>query len=219
MDLRVRMQGIVLLGVSLRVIPATAGLPLEELLERLVPTLRRYVGERGEDVVAQNRRCIARGYAEVAEVPRPVMMRDLEGESLALRGKVVRDLMTAGVVSCRPDTPLPQVVNTMKEHDVSAVVVTDERGALQGVISVTDLHRAHTSRQLLDGYLPEVLPSHLMTRPVLTTWPEERLEAAVHRLFEHHVHRLVVTAGETDPLAVGILSASDLLTLLPEESH
>jgi pyruvate-ferredoxin/flavodoxin oxidoreductase len=216
-DLRVRMQGIVLLGVFLRVLPAATRRPLEELLERMMPTLRRYVGERGETVVEENRKCVARGFAEVAEVPRPVMMRDLEQESLTLKGKAVRDVMTTGVVSCRPDTPLPQVLSTMREHDVSAIVVTDERGALEGVISVTDLRRAHALQQHLEGYLPEVLPSHLMTRPVLTTWPEETLEAAAHRLFEHQVHRLVVTAGESDPVAVGILSASDLLALLPEE--
>jgi pyruvate-ferredoxin/flavodoxin oxidoreductase len=217
-DLRVRMQGIALLGVFLRVLPPALAVGGDDLFERLAPAIRKYVGERGETVLHENLTCIRRAYEEVREIPRPVILRDLEEQSLALAGKRVRDVMTSGIVSCRPDTPLPHVLATMAERDVSAVIVTDDGNRLQGVLSITDLDRAHAAGPHLDEHLPELLPGHLMSREVLTTWPEETLEIAVHRLLDHQVHRLVVTAAPDDPTPIGILSASDLIPLLPREA-
>jgi pyruvate-ferredoxin/flavodoxin oxidoreductase len=216
-DLQVRMQGIVLLGVFLRVLPAALAAGGTNLFERLAPVVRKLVGERGEAVLQENLTCIRRGYEEVREIPRPVILRDLEEQSLVMAGKRVRDVMTNGIVSCRPDTPLPHVLATMAEHDVSAVIVTDDGDRLQGVLSITDLDRARVAGPHLDAHLPELLPAHLMSRDVLTTWPEEMLEAAVHRLLDHHVHRLVVTSAPNDRTPVGVLSASDLVPLLPPE--
>jgi CBS domain-containing protein len=68
----------------------------------------------------------------------------------------------------------------------------------------------------LETHLPELFPSHLMQREVVTTWPDEALDTAAQKLFEHHIHRLVVTAGADDGTPVGILSMTDLARLLPE---
>jgi CBS domain-containing protein len=127
-------------------------------------------------------------------------------------------VMTRGIVSCRADTPLVHVSATMAERDVSAVIVTDDGGRVEGVLSITDLDRAHAAGPHLDPHLPELLPAHLMSRDVLTTWPDEMLENAVHRLLDHRVHRLVVTAAPDDRTAIGVLSASDLIPLLPKEA-
>jgi Pyruvate/2-oxoacid:ferredoxin oxidoreductase gamma subunit len=216
-DLQVRMQGIVLLGVFLRVLPFSLG-SADEAIERITETIRKFIGARGEAVLRENLACIRRGFTDVSEVPRPVMLRELERTSLRLTGKRVRDVMTKGIVSCRGDTPLPEVLSTMRDRDVSALVVTDDREALVGVLSVSDLHRAHIERLHLDDHLPEIQPAHLMSRAVLTTWPDEPLEDAASRLFENHVHRLVVTSAADDRTPIGILSASDLLSLLPQET-
>jgi pyruvate-ferredoxin/flavodoxin oxidoreductase len=213
-DLEVRMQGIVLLGVFLRVLPRELG-AVDDVLERVAPAIRKYLAGRGETVVQENLTCIRRGFSEVSDVPRPVMSRDLERQSLRLAGLRVADVMTTGVVACRRDTPLPEVLTTMQERDVSAIVVVDEQQRVEGVLSVTDLRRAHVEQLQLGEYLPEIQPAHLMSRDVLTTWPEEPLSDAVDRLFDHHVHRLVVTASTADRIPIGILSASDLLALLP----
>lgn len=213
-DLQVRMQGIVLLGVFLRVLPRVLG-PVEEVIERIEPAIRKYVGERGGAVVEENVRYIRRGFSEVCEIPRPVLLRELERQSLELAGKRVRDVMTAAVISCRADASIRDVLHAMNEHDVSAVVVLDDERRLAGLLSDTDLRRAQVERMHLDDYLPEIHPTHLMSRDVLTTWPDEPLAEAADRLFEHHVHRLVVTAGPGDRTPLGILSMSDLLPLLP----
>ncbi|MBI3092021.1 MAG: 2-oxoacid:acceptor oxidoreductase family protein [Candidatus Tectomicrobia bacterium] len=70
-----RMQGIVLLGVFLRVTPyqRAMGLDDEQLMEGVERSLRKYFGNRGEQVIQDNLTCVRRGYDEVFEVPPEVM--------------------------------------------------------------------------------------------------------------------------------------------------
>jgi pyruvate-ferredoxin/flavodoxin oxidoreductase len=74
-DLQQRMQGIVLLGVFLRVTPFTAdsGISDEDLFKGVEKALRKYFGKRGERVVQDNLKAVSRGYRELMEIPREVM--------------------------------------------------------------------------------------------------------------------------------------------------
>jgi pyruvate-ferredoxin/flavodoxin oxidoreductase len=69
-DLVQRMQGIVLLGVFLRVAPFVArrGLGEAELFAAVERSLRKFFGKRGEAVVQENLRAVRRGFSEVIEV-------------------------------------------------------------------------------------------------------------------------------------------------------
>jgi pyruvate-ferredoxin/flavodoxin oxidoreductase len=75
-DLQQRMQGIVLLGVFLRVTPFTAdsGISDEDLFKGVEKALRKYFGKRGERVVQDNLKAVSRGYRELMEIPRDVML-------------------------------------------------------------------------------------------------------------------------------------------------
>lgn len=72
-DLVQRMQGIVLLGVFLRVAPFVRRRGLDEatLFTGVERSLRRSFGKRGEAVVQENLRAVRRGYTEVVEVEAP----------------------------------------------------------------------------------------------------------------------------------------------------
>ena len=74
-DLQQRMQGIVLLGIFLRITPFQSQLALsdEEVFRGVEKSLRKYFGKRGERVVQDNLNAVRRGYEEVIEVPREVM--------------------------------------------------------------------------------------------------------------------------------------------------
>lgn len=78
-DLEVRMQGIVLLGIFLRVTPfaAQAGLSDEDVMARSEKALRKYFGKRGEAVVQANLRCVRRGYEEAFLIPAEVIAQDI----------------------------------------------------------------------------------------------------------------------------------------------
>ncbi len=79
-DLVMRMQGIVLLGVYLRVAPFVERLQLsqDQLWERVEKIIRKYFGKRGEQVVKDNMTAIQRGYREIIEVPAEVIATDPE---------------------------------------------------------------------------------------------------------------------------------------------
>ncbi len=70
-----RFQGIVLLGVFLRITPfrEAAGMSVNELFERVEGPLRKYFGKRGDKVVEDNVHAVRKGFEEVFEVPRSVM--------------------------------------------------------------------------------------------------------------------------------------------------
>jgi CBS domain-containing protein len=51
----------------------------------------------------------------------------------------VRDVMTTGVVSLRPDTPYREIAAMFREHRVSGFPVTDGDGKVIGVVSESDL--------------------------------------------------------------------------------
>jgi len=81
-DLQQRMQGIVLLGIFLRITPFQTQLALseEEVFRGVEKSLRKYFGKRGNRVVEDNVRAVQRGFREVIEVPREVMQATAEAD-------------------------------------------------------------------------------------------------------------------------------------------
>ncbi len=211
-DLEIRMQGIVLLGVFLRVAPfrERLGIVEEDLLARVESALRKYFGRQSEPVVAANLRCVVRGYREVREVPPALIAASASEEAARFAGRTVAEVMHHGVVTCRADQPLREVVHTMEAEHISAIVVTGRKGEMEGILSTTDLTRAMLS-PVERMELPALQPRHLMTTDVICTWPGEPLKDAVNKMLSAHVHRLVVTQAAGDQRRpIGILSMTDL---------
>ena len=70
-----RMQGIVLLGVFLRVAPFVRerGIEEDELHAAVERSLRKFFGKRGVPIVEANASAVKRGYRDAFEIPRNVM--------------------------------------------------------------------------------------------------------------------------------------------------
>ena len=121
-----------------------------------------------------------------------------------------RDWMHQGVITCRPDTSVDEVAETMEMKDISALVVVDEAGDAIGVISRTDLVNARFVRPYLKHWRG-MAAEHLMSHPVISVTPDTDIKAAVEMLHEKRIHRLVVveTVG-SHRRPVGILSVTDL---------
>ena len=81
-DLRIRMAGIVLLGVFLRITPFAERYKMsyEDIMKGVEKALRKYFGKRGERVVQDNLKAVQRGYNEVFEIPREIIY----GETVAM---------------------------------------------------------------------------------------------------------------------------------------
>lgn len=86
-----RFQGVVLLGVFLRITPfqKEAGLTDEQLFEKVRGPIKYYFGKRGDDVVEDNLNAIKDGFYNVFEVTRDIM--DAEKPEVLAQGKVEWD--------------------------------------------------------------------------------------------------------------------------------
>ena len=87
-ELRIRMMGVVLLGVFLKATPFAErhNMTFEQLMAGVEKAVRSYWGKRGEQVVQDNLTCIRRGYQEVFEVPREVIDDEMLDEAATSAG-------------------------------------------------------------------------------------------------------------------------------------
>ena len=143
-----------------------------------------------------------------------------------------RDLMSKDVVTVRPDTPLRQVARTLLTHQISAVPVVDESGALVGIVSEGDLvGRKKTEREtrsewwlqrLAEGeslnteflqhlQSPLAVAREVMSSPVLTVSEDTPADEIASLMATHKVKRMPVVR---DGQIVGIMRRSDLLRTL-----
>jgi len=127
-----------------------------------------------------------------------------------MNGKKVKDWMHRGVITCAAETLVSEVAATLDKHDISALVVVDENGDVQGVISRTDLVNARFIAPYMKHWRG-LSAQHLMTKPVISISAESTIEEAAQLLFEKHIHRLVVVEKSGHHLRpVGILSVTEL---------
>jgi CBS domain-containing protein len=59
----------------------------------------------------------------------------------------VGEVMTGEVVACRADDPLTLAEQLMARHQVSRLVITDENGLLEGVVSLSDVAEREPARR------------------------------------------------------------------------
>jgi pyruvate-ferredoxin/flavodoxin oxidoreductase len=77
-DLQMRMQGIVLLGAFLKLTPYSQQSQMSEdhVYAGVEKALRKYFGKRGDQVIKDNITCVKRGYQEMQEIPRDIILGD-----------------------------------------------------------------------------------------------------------------------------------------------
>jgi CBS domain-containing protein len=126
----------------------------------------------------------------------------------------VGELMSIDPITIGADEPAHAAEQLMAERRVSGLPVVDRGGHLVGVVSQTDIVRAHAAGQTLAAW-PGLAVRHLMTAPALTVRVDESLIDAARRMEERHVHRLVVVASDGDT-PIGVVSTLDLVGTLAD---
>jgi CBS domain-containing protein len=120
---------------------------------------------------------------------------------MALR---VRQVMTANPLALPAGTTLVEAARTMREHEVSDVLVYDY-GSLRGVITDRDV----SIRAIAEGFDPSSTSlAEVCSRPLLTVTPDDTIETAADLMRQRGVRRLAVV---DDGGAVGIVSLNDLV--------
>jgi CBS domain-containing protein len=108
------------------------------------------------------------------------------------------------VYTVRPSATLKEAVVLLSQHHIGALVVTDDAGALRGILSERDVIRVAAERaDVLDLEVGEV-----MTREVVTGLPQDDVMSVVNTMTERRFRHLpIVDEGQL----VGIISIGDVL--------
>jgi len=120
--------------------------------------------------------------------------------------KLVRDLMHRGVITCKPETSLLEVVRVIADTDVHAIVVVDAKGVAKGIISHMDI------LPLYGEDLSNYQAKDIMTASVIEVSPETPVTEAARIMLDHKIHRLVVTKPSREGRKpIGVLSTTDII--------
>jgi signal-transduction protein with cAMP-binding, CBS, and nucleotidyltransferase domain len=130
---------------------------------------------------------------------------------IGLRSRMlVKDIMSSPVITTDEDATANRAAQLMDKHGVGCIVVTSKDGKPLGIITEKDL----VSRVLAKNIKPDSLKvREVMTSPLITIEPSEKINDAARRMSRLNIRRLgVVYKGQL----VGILSSKDILAVMPE---
>ncbi len=71
--------------------------------------------------------------------------------------KLVRELMTVGVVTCATNTPVTTIAKAILEKDIEAVVVLDDEGHAIGIVSQDEIINAYDQNNYFDLTAEDIL--------------------------------------------------------------
>lgn len=119
--------------------------------------------------------------------------------------RLVQDVYHKGVIFCRPDTPLQEVIRVMADTEIHAIMVAENEGDPPlGVVSHTDAIARYDEPDLGAIHARDVMTPDVISVPENATVSE-----ASRRLVDSHIHRLLVVDDNCRPL--GILSTTDII--------
>jgi CBS domain-containing membrane protein len=129
----------------------------------------------------------------------------------------VRDLMTPGVVSVRPEDTVATAYELMLDGRFRHLVVIDGDGDLVGLLTHRDLlrhsliERAELPLNLQRSVMRRIRVEEVMTSEAETAEPDQLLQEAALVMFDNKYGCLPVVEGER---LVGILTESDFVRFL-----
>ena len=112
----------------------------------------------------------------------------------------VREIMSRPVIHAHAETPVADVAELLSQRKISAVPITDDSGAVIGLVSEFDL-LARQGKVARD----------IMTPGVISVTEEADVEDVRFLLIERRIRRVPVMAGTE---LVGIVSRSDIVRLM-----
>ncbi|GAA1525852.1 CBS domain-containing protein [Nocardioides humi] len=116
-----------------------------------------------------------------------------------LQSKSLRD-----VVTISPEAGVRELLATLSEHNIGAVVVSTDGVSLDGIVSERDVVRRLHS----DGTVINNVVSAIMTTEVSTCSPDDDLDDVLQLMTELRFRHIPATDGDQ---VVGIVSIGDLV--------
>jgi len=122
----------------------------------------------------------------------------------------VRNAMTKSVITSDPDITVRKAVELMSKRDIGSLLITQD-GKMVGIMTERDVMKKVVSK----GLSPEKTKvSEIMTKKVITTTPDTRLDHACKKMESNHIKKLPVL-DDNDKL-IGILTTTDVVSYEPK---
>ena len=118
----------------------------------------------------------------------------------------VGSLMSSPVHTIGGDATLRTAATLLLDHDIGSVVVVDDEGRLEGILTATDFVRV-----VADGaydYDPATNVEQAMSTEVVTAAPTDPVESAADRMIDAGHYHLPVVDGEN--VVIGVITSHDL---------
>jgi arabinose-5-phosphate isomerase len=124
----------------------------------------------------------------------------------------VEDVMHYGLITCRTQALLKEVVRIIADTEVHALVALHDNGSVAGIVSHMDLLRLY-GQNLLEHKAEDV-----MTPTVITIGPEATVKEAVDLMLKHNIRRLLVTEHTPEgERPIGVISTTDVIRDMREQ--
>jgi CBS domain-containing protein len=126
----------------------------------------------------------------------------------------IRELMTGGLVTVRPDTPVQQARDLLTKERIRHLPVTGPSGTLAGIVTDRDIRLNLPSRATslsageISHLLNKLTVGEIMTRPVITIGPDAPAREGARLMLEHRIGALPVL---DDGHLIGIITETDIV--------
>jgi len=127
----------------------------------------------------------------------------------------VRDILSTkggGVTTIRPDATISTTSKLLSQHRIGAVLVTDAKDKIVGILSERDIVRGLSSH---GGAVADLTVSDLMTRDVRSCAPGDTIADLTAVMTMHRIRHLPVLE---DGKLVGIVSIGDVVKYRLDEA-
>jgi acetoin utilization protein AcuB len=127
---------------------------------------------------------------------------------------IVRELMTGGVTTVPPWTPILEARSLMMKERIRHLPVTDTDGKLMGIITDRDIRLNLPSRATslsvweINHLLSKLTVDEVMTQAVITVGPDRQAREAAQLMVDHQIGALPVEDGGR---LIGLVTETDLL--------
>lgn len=119
-------------------------------------------------------------------------------------GEILKAKSSQDVVTVSPETGVRELLATLSEHNIGAVIVCSDDDRLAGIVSERDVVRHLHS----DGTVINNVVSAIMTEVVETCSGEDDLDDVMGTMTQRRIRHIPVMDGDA---VVGIVSIGDLV--------
>lgn len=121
----------------------------------------------------------------------------------------VAQLMTSDPVTVTADTLVEDAAQTLLEEGISSVIVADDDGVLDGILTTTDFVKIVAEQKPKD----QTSVSAYMSTDLTTAEAGDPIEDVADKMVEHGFHHMPVVDGNQ---VVGIITTTDLAAYISQ---